>query len=197
MPNRPPCVNAVTDAHLSYNQRGKLMLATQEWLLKIVKPDHLFVTFAWNKTKGFQPDRAKAGLTLSGMKRDLDEFVKRLDRYCLGSRYNKMPADIRCALICCPEHLESNLHCHGILRPGRFPYGEDIRHYVAECTCIWKKLQPSGSLDIQTAGTGVTIRHIRTHSVSATASAERVVRYITKELAEPGAFDGMYFAGQF
>ena len=197
MSNRSPALNAVTEIKLSYKQRGALRRVTKMWLMTFVEPSDLYLTFAWNKTRGFQnlATNEKAGLSISRALRDLDEFVKHMDKYSVGPRYHKKPAEFRCVLIAAPEHLDSNLHYHGVLQPGRFPDGCDLRDYVAESERVWKHLVKGGSLRIDAAGTGVTLKQIRRGTVPDTASAKRVVNYITKVLAKPGAWDGLFVAG--
>jgi hypothetical protein len=193
MPRYITALNSSNRLDLTYEIRGTLKDSVANWLSRSAQPHDLFVTFAWNRHGGFAHTRTR-NVTIEGAMQTLDEFLKRMDRFCLGCRYNKKPL-LRCSMIAAPEHLDTNLHYHGNLRPARLREGQDVRDFISECHRVWKQLVPGGSLDIQATGTGVTLAHIRLNKNQAGKSTEAVVRYISKALAEPGAFDGLYVAG--
>ena len=206
MSHRPDGVDVVTEMNLSYYERGQTKPAICSLLEYHIRSSDLFVTLAWNRNRasstwGKKPTlyRPKIKLSILTAHHDLDEFVKRIDSHCLGSRFHKKPTELRCTLVGVPEHFSSNLHYHGILRPGRFRHGEDLRHYIAECQRIWKFLVPGGSVDIQLAGKFAfdERRYTKSKHPEALCGPHRIVRYIVKASALPGAAEGLFVAGRF
>lgn len=116
-----------------------------------------FVTLATNRSG-----------TVDGIRRQARDYCARIDRKLLGHMWHKHPAEARTDGLFFVEHVNSNIHLHGLLR---FPTGneEGLRMTSA---LIWQKICPSGS---------VTLTHIR--------SLPDAVRYCTKEFLFPDYSD--------
>ena len=106
--------------------------------------------------------------TLSAAERHFRTFCACVDECFLGRRYSSKP-DLRQLIVVFPEHLESNLHFHGMMeiKPSkRVPMSEVEAVLLSE----WKKVVVSGSIDVQKI-----------------YDASGLARYMTKELKSQGS----------
>jgi len=153
-----------------YGTRGDLREGYREWLRELLdEAQDLVVHFVFNRA-----------VSAIAMERALDEFLQRLDRYCLGVRFHKKAWSSRSSIIVFTEHAASNRHGHGFLRPGILKDGDTAADLRAEAARIWKVLEPAGNLDIRPAD-----------------AMEAAIIYNTKDLAQSGAADLIYVRGVF
>ena len=82
--------------------------------------------------------------SLASGQKALRGFHARLDRALLGRNWQRQPAEQRSFCIWQPEHIASNLHYHGCMR---IPQGKEEK-FLTIAQGIWKKLVPSGAMDI-------------------------------------------------
>lgn len=155
------------DQHvLPFGQRSASIKALQCWLGER-KFTH-FITFNFN-----------GPTSLASGRNALKNFHARLDRKLLGRNFNKLPADDRSLFFAFPEHVESNLHYHALLRCP------DMRLSVFGLGGIWERLVPAGDV------------HIIKMEDKAPEDLERVARYISKEAWKPSAYDGFIISTEF
>jgi hypothetical protein len=87
----------------------------------------------------FNQDRS-----IEGTRKDLNRFLMRVETNMLGKFFYRKPADERIKSICFVEHIETNIHYHGLLHiPQHFHDRFTIKAIKA-----WLKICPSGSLKI-------------------------------------------------
>lgn len=153
-----------------YSSRRQMRDGYRDLLHELICKEHdLDVHFVFNRS-----------VTAAGFVRTLDEFLQRIDRYCLGNQFAKKSLCERSSLIVFTEHPHSNRHGHGFLRPGRLRDGEIVADYRAQCARIWKKLERAGNLDIGPIQT-----------------LPGAIIYNTKDLVRPGACDAIYIGGDW
>lgn len=100
---------------------------------------HFLVTFAYNREKP---------ISLFDARKLIGFWLQRMDRKVLGAQYLKKLSD-RANLMGMFEHVDDNIHLHGLfLSPRRVPAlsREEIETLGNR---FWKKLIPSGDLDVR------------------------------------------------
>lgn len=81
--------------------------------------------------------------SFAGGKRALEAFHARIDRAFLGRNWQRAPAERRSFAIWFPEHPQSNLHFHGLIRVPT----ESAKRFLTVGPAAWAKLNPAGNLD--------------------------------------------------
>lgn len=93
--------------------------------------------WSWAVTAVFNRDTSPAG-----GRRALKAFHARIDRAFLGRNWQHAPADRRSFALWFPEHVQSNLHFHGMIRvPAEF-----ADRFLTVGAGAWKDLAPAGNL---------------------------------------------------
>jgi hypothetical protein len=95
------------------------------------------------------------------MRKLVDAFAVRMDRWALGRFYHTLPISKRANGIFFVEHVSSNIHAHGLVH---FPYGSGLSRLL-KASEFWRSLCPSGSIDVQLV-----------------QSVEGIANYVTKEM---------------
>ncbi len=139
----------------------KVWLSQEDW--------HCFVTFNFN-----------AHTSLVSGKTTLKRFHAKIDRQLYGRNFNDLRFDERTLFIAFPEHVESNLHYHALLRTQNSDFSSTALK-------TWESLVPSGSLHIvnlkeQGAGKG---------------DYENISCYITKELQCHERYEQFVISSEF
>jgi hypothetical protein len=75
------------------------------------------------------------------LRRAIKDLLARLDRALLGPKWQKQSKDQRTEGVFIIEHVESNIHAHGMLR---LPSFDEAEIYMTVGT-FWNKLCPSGN----------------------------------------------------
>lgn len=103
--------------------------ATKElrFWLESLKPTH-FITFNFN-----------TDVTLISARRALKRFHAKLDRALHGRRFHLLSSEERTFFVAFPEHVNSNLHYHALLRTNSYDFS-------LMAPKIWKQVVPSGDL---------------------------------------------------
>lgn len=100
----------------------------------------LAVTLATN-----QNPRGSRQSTNRRLVRLVTELHRRVDRKLLGPRWFKKPPEARLQAFWTTEHLSSNSHLHGAVELS----DELVERFSAIAFPIWRKLVPSGTVDVQ------------------------------------------------
>jgi len=74
----------------------------------------------------------------------LKKFHAYLDRALLGKYWHRKPYDDRTLFLAFPEHIESNLHYHLMVK---LMDGKKM-DFIVEAPKAWEKVMPSGSIEI-------------------------------------------------
>ena len=116
---------------LIYLQNDEIKKGLTDLALSLV-PTHA-VDFAFNRDR-----------STDGSKHDLKLFHAGIERKLLGKYFYRKPAKDRIKSICFVEHIDSNLHYHGLFSvPNRF---HDT--FTNKAIKTWVKICPSGHLVI-------------------------------------------------
>ena len=98
------------------------------------------ITLNWNQEK-----------TLGRARQDLRLLFRDVDRKMLGSRFNRRAESLRAQGIFAYEHVQSNIHAHGLFKvaPGR----NDVvgKLFDGERPVLWTNIVPSGTICLQSA----------------------------------------------
>lgn len=109
-------------------------------------------------------------------KRHFGEFAQRLDRLTLGRSFYKR--NNRAIIVAIPEHFESNIHFHCLVR---FQVCRQMRILGAyRMPTIWASVIPSGTLDFQ------EIRDL-----------DGLANYITKDCWRTRNYNGIVLSNEF
>mgnify|MGYP000848867969 CR=1 FL=1 len=100
----------------------------------------------------------------ASIRKDLKSLLARIDRASLGPRWQKRPKDERTEGVFILEHVETNIHAHGMLR---LPQNDDNDIHMIIGT-NWGKLCPGGNSLLLPVG-----------------DAKRRAGYCTKEMSLP------------
>lgn len=100
-----------------------------------------FITFNFNRDTTKEGEFSK-----------IDELAFRLDRKLIGKKMQKMK-NLHSGFVLAFENLETNLHAHAAFS---IVAGDDDKRRSAldSANDMWKKLVPSGSMDVQTVYDG-------------------------------------------
>lgn len=96
------------DSQHSYTERKELQVALRSFLVSLDLP--LFVTLAFNKS-----------LSIAKAQKLLNEFHYEIQKFLWGKKFYRIPAEQRIFFIAFPEHIDSNIHYHLMLKvPSRY-----------------------------------------------------------------------------
>ncbi|MFN4895006.1 MAG: hypothetical protein ACK5HO_04415 [Pseudomonadota bacterium] len=96
------------DCQHSYTERKELQAALRSFLVNLDLP--LFVTLAFNKS-----------LSIAKAQKLLNEFHYQIQKSLWGKKFYRIPAEQRIFFIAFPEHIDSNIHYHLMLKvPPRY-----------------------------------------------------------------------------
>lgn len=93
-----------------------------------------FTTLVFNKQE-----------TLDSARDKLKKFHANIDQKIIGVNWYKKPQDQRTFFIAFPEHIQSNLHYHLLMKINE----EHIERFERHAPIVWEKLVKSGSINIQ------------------------------------------------
>lgn len=79
-----------------------------------------------------------------------------------------------------PEHIYTNFHYHGVVRPCTFRKGDNICDFLPLAKDVWRKVVPSGTLNLEDA-----------------RDMKRVVNYSTKSMWSPPTMENMIISTEF
>lgn len=92
----------------SYTERKELQAALRSFLVSLDLP--LFVTVTFNKS-----------LSIAKAQKLLNEFHYEIQKSLWGKKFYRIPAEQRIFFIAFPEHIDSNIHYHLMLKvPPRY-----------------------------------------------------------------------------
>jgi len=96
------------DSQHSYTERKELQAALRSFLVNLDLP--LFVTVTFNKS-----------LSIAKAQKLLNEFHYEIQKSLWGKKFYRIPAEQRIFFIAFPEHIDSNIHYHLMLKvPPRY-----------------------------------------------------------------------------
>lgn len=79
------------------------------------------------------------------------KLFRNVDRRLLGTRFHKQPIELRTNGVFAFEHLESNLHAHGLIKVGQARGDSFFELFPGERGEIWSAIWPSGTYEIKAA----------------------------------------------
>lgn len=94
------------DSQHSYTERKELQAALRSFLVNLDLP--LFVTVTFNKS-----------LSIAKAQKLLNEFHYEIQKSLWGKKFYRIPAEQRIFFIAFPEHIQTNIHYHLMLRVPR------------------------------------------------------------------------------
>lgn len=96
------------DSQHSYTERKELQVALRSFLVNLDLP--LFVTVTFNKS-----------LSIAKAQKLLNEFHYEIQKSLWGKKFYRIPAEQRIFFIAFPEHIDTNIHYHLMLKvPPRY-----------------------------------------------------------------------------
>lgn len=151
---------------LNYPQAKERQIAFRDWLISL--------DFTVAATVAFNRDS-----NLHRCRRDLGKFHQYCDKKMLGPNYYKMAQSERTLFIAFPEHFESNLHYHLLVKPAK----NRIAHYLEVAPAIWDGICRSGSMEAST--------------IDSSESEIKASRYCCKELWSELHYQNFIISNEF
>ena len=86
-----------------------------------------------------------ANISLSNARSAVTDCFRNVDRILLGTRFNKKPSSMWTSGVFMFEHLDTNLHAHGLVRVNRDRIAQFNELFPADGRGIWCRSWASGS----------------------------------------------------
>jgi hypothetical protein len=150
----------------NYAHAKQIQISLRDWLVSLQFP--VEATVAFNCDNHLHRGR-----------RDLGRFHKLCDKKLLGPNFYKMAESERTLFIAFPEHIDTNLHYHLLIKPAK----NRISSYLEHAPAIWEKICRSGSLELTT--------------IDSLEAAIKTSRYCCKTSWEDLHYQNFILSGEF
>jgi hypothetical protein len=154
------------DSQHSYTERKELQAALRSFLVNLDLP--LFVTLAFNKS-----------LSIAKAQKLLNELHYEIQKSLWGKKFYRIPAEQRIFFISFPEHIQTNIHYHIMLRVPR----EYQERFESSAQKALSRVLASADL--------------RIHEPSSTTDAIKAKFYSTKEILNELNYEHFVISTQF
>lgn len=146
---------------MTYDHRKELQVALRNFITDMNLP--LFITISFNTE-----------MTYRRAVKVLNELQKNLDRKMFGRRFFKKSKDDRIFFIAVPEHFNSNLHFHKLLK---IPKHKEL-FFIFNAWFYLRQLVPSATIQISRLTTAEDVRATSFYSCKDAINSENYNKFV-------------------
>lgn len=124
----------------------------------------IYLTLNWNKLA-----------PLGGAREQLRNLFFRIDKKILGPRFNKMKASRRTRGVFFFEHVDANIHCHGLLSVDDGNASKFMELFPSDRGGIWNSVCASGSYWLKKSDNSIILAKYITKEVHINSDVKKTV----------------------